>query len=244
MRNFLKKYYEALFDRTKKEEWKLNRKAIVAGATGLVGKELVQLLLNDPAYTAVMLLVRRPTGLTHPKLEEKVIEFDQLEQTDMNLSGTDVFCTLGTTIKKAGTQEAFCQVDYVYPVTLGKMAKTQGAKQFLIVSSMGANPASRVFYSRVKGEVESTLSGLGLPALHIFRPSLLLGKREEFRLGERFMGSVSGILSPIFSGPLRKYKPVQAKTVANAMLLSAKSDLTGSHIHESDQIGQSREVFR
>ncbi|MEH7122419.1 oxidoreductase [Bacillus sp. JJ1773] len=214
----------------------MNRKAVVAGATGLVGKELVRLLLNDPDYTDITLIVRRSTGIVHAKLHEKVIDFEQLENTNVNLTGTDVFCTLGTTIKKAGTKEAFRLVDYHYPLTIGKMAKAQGAKQFLIVTSMGANPLSRTFYIRVKGELEESLRELCLPALHIFRPSLLLGNREEFRLGERIMSSVSGILSPIFSGPLRKYSPVQAKSVANAMLLAAKREQSGVYVNESDQI--------
>lgn len=220
---------------------KLNRKAVVVGASGLIGKELVQLLLSESVYTVVTLIVRRPTGITHPKLHEKVIDFDRLEQTDVNLTGADVFCTLGTTIKKAGTQEAFRQVDYVYPLVLGRMAKAQGAKQFLIVTSMGANSLSRTFYTRVKGEIEEALRGLSLPALHIFRPSLLLGNREEYRMGERIMSSVSGMLSFLFTGPLKKYSPIKARSVAKAMLHMAQGDLSGVHVYESTQIALASE---
>lgn len=212
----------------------MNRKAVVAGATGLIGKELVQLLLSDPAYIAVTLLLRRPTGITHPKLHEKVIDFDLLEQAGVNLTGTDVFCTIGTTIKKAGSQEAFRRVDYAYPLTLGRLAKNQGARQLIIVTAIGANSSSRFFYNRVKGEIEEALRGLGLPALQIFRPSLLLGNREEFRLGERIMG----ILSPLFTGPLRKYSPIKARSVAKAMLRAAQGGLSGVHVYESNQIAQ------
>lgn len=216
----------------------MKRKAVVAGATGLVGRELVRLLLKEPAYTEVILIVRRSTGLTHSKLQEKILHFDELEKTELDLAGADVFCALGTTIKKAGTQEAFRQVDYVYSLTLGRMAKEQGAKQFLIISSMGANALSRMFYSRVKGEVEEALGELGLPALHIFRPSLLLGDREEFRLGERFGGALSSKLLPLFSGPLRKYRPIEATAVARAMCLTAQGDCSGVHVYESDEIAQ------
>lgn len=216
----------------------MKRKAVVAGATGLVGRELVRLLLKEPAYTEVILIVRRSTGLTHSKLQEKILHFDELEKTELDLAGADVFCALGTTIKKAGTQEAFRQVDYVYPLTLGRMAKEQGAKQFLIISSMGANALSRMFYSRVKGEVEEALGELGLPALHIFRPSLLLGNREEFRLGERFGSALSSKLLPLFSGPLRKYRPIEAAGVARAMCLTAQGDRSGVHVYESDEIAQ------
>ncbi|MEK4868228.1 oxidoreductase [Niallia sp. FSL W8-1348] len=222
----------------------MNRKAFVAGATGEVGKEIVKLLLNEPAYTSITLIVRRPTGISHPKLQEKVVDFDQLEQTDMDLTGADVFCTLGTTIKKARTKEAFRQVDYVYPLTLGRIAKVQGAKQFLIVTSIGANPSSRLFYTRVKGDIEESLHGLNLPGLHIFRPSLLLGNREEFRTGERIASAVSGMLSPLFAGPLRKYKPIQAHSVAKAMLLAAESNLSGMHVYESNKIAQESEPSR
>ncbi|MBS4213586.1 MULTISPECIES: oxidoreductase [Neobacillus] len=216
----------------------MNQKAVVAGATGLVGKELVHLLLINPAYTAVTLIVRRPTGIAHPKLQEKIVDFNRLEQSDVDLAGADVFCALGTTIKKAGSQKAFRLVDYEYPLALGRMAKAQGAKQFLIITSMGANPASRTFYIRVKGEVEKELLGLGLSALHIFRPSLLLGNREEFRFGERISAVLSSILSPLFLGTLKKYKPVHAETVAGAMIRIAQKGTSGIHVYESNQIVQ------
>lgn len=130
----------------------MNRTAVVAGATGLIGKELVQLLLNDAAYKAVTIFVRRPTGMEHPKLVEQIIDFEQLQQASVQMDGADVFCTLGTTIKKAGSQDAFRKVDYQYPLSLGQLASRQGARQLLLVSAIGANPSSRAFYNRVKGK--------------------------------------------------------------------------------------------
>ncbi|MFD1736355.1 NAD(P)H-binding protein [Bacillus salitolerans] len=214
----------------------MNRTAVVAGATGLIGKELVNMLLNETAYSEITLIVRRSTGIKHPKLSEKIINFDQLEKVDINLSGADVFCTLGTTIKKAGSQEAFRLVDNMYPLSLGRMAKKFGARSFLVVTSMGANPLSRMFYIRVKGETEQALRGLDLPALYIFRPSLLLGEREEFRLGERITSLLFNVLSPLFIGPLRKYSPIMSLAVAKAMVLSAKRDQPGIYIYEAEQI--------
>ena len=216
----------------------MNQKAVVAGATGLIGKELVHLLLNGQTYSEVTLIVRRNTGIKHPKLRETVLDFNQLEQSEVDLSGADVFCVLGTTIKKAGSQEAFRKVDYMYPLTLGQMAKVKGANQYLIVTSMGANPTSKNFYIRVKGEVEKALQELGLTTLQFFRPSLLLGNREEFRLGERVGAAASRLISPLLIGSLRKYKPIQGETVARAMIHAAENNLTGVHIYESDQIAE------
>lgn len=216
----------------------MSRNAVVAGATGLIGKELVQLLLIEQRYSSVTVLVRQPTGISHPKLHEMVIDFEKMEQSDMVLSGADVFCVLGTTIKKAGSQEAFRQVDYVYPLGLGRMAKSQGARQFLIVTSMGANSFSKNFYIRVKGDIERDLQELGLPSLQFFRPSLLLGEREEFRFGERMGAAVSCVISPLLAGSLKKYKPIQGQSVAKAMIHAAQKDITGVHIYESDQIAK------
>lgn len=216
----------------------MKRKAVVAGATGLVGKELVRQLLEDEAYGSVVILVRRKTGLAHPKLTESIVDYRALAGGDeqavqaLDLAGADVFCALGTTIKKAGTQEAFREVDYDYPLALGRLAKEQGAARFLIVTAIGANPASRIFYSRVKGEVEEALRALNLPALDLFRPSLLLGKREEFRLGER----LAALFMPWLSGLLGKYRPVHGRTVAAAMIQAAKSGEPGVRIHESNRI--------
>jgi uncharacterized protein YbjT (DUF2867 family) len=216
----------------------MNRKAVMAGATGLIGKELLHLLLENPSYTSVTSLVRRPTGIQHPKLHEVVIDFNSLNISEVDLTGADVFCTLGTTIKKAGSQAAFRQVDYTYPLSLGSMAKDSGAKQFFIVTAMGADRTSKVFYNRVKGEVEEALQGLGLSALKIFRPSLLLGDREEFRFGERTAALVSSFIAPLFIGPLKKYKPIQARNVAKAMVFAAQQSLPSVQVFESDKIAE------
>lgn len=214
----------------------MERKAIVIGATGLIGKELVGQLINSPDYSRITLLVRRTFGIQHPKLEEKIINFEQLDEVDVNLKEADVFCTLGTTIKKAGSQEAFRLVDYSYPLTVAKVAKEQGASHFLIVTSMGASAKSMAFYSRVKGEIEEALKALNLPALSIFRPSLLLGDREEFRLGERFASVLSTALLPVFKGPLRKVRPVEGRTVATAMVRVATKGEGQFRIFESEEI--------
>lgn len=221
----------------------MNQKAVVVGATGLIGKELVQLLLRDSAYTSVTVLVRRCIGISDPKLHEKLIDFDLLDKVDVDMNGADVYCALGTTRKDSGSQEAFRRVDYTYPLALARMAKHQGARGFIIVSAIGADSSSRTFYVRVKGELEDALKELKLPALHIFRPSLLLGDREQFRFGERMAQISSKIFMPLFVGVLRKYKPISAGSVAKAMLLAAKSGQSGTHIYESDEIEIGTEIM-
>lgn len=193
---------------------RLERKAMVIGATGLVGELLVHSLLEHPAYSLVRVLVRRPLEPQHPKLEQHVVDWEQLESQDHLFDGIDdLYCCLGTTIKKAGSQDNFRQVDYHYPVRAATIAKQHGVSQMLVISSMGASADSRVFYSRTKGEMEDALSDIGFPSLHIFRPSLILGDRNEKRFGEqmvRLCHEVSGSLDErqsgqIPGGPRRNY---------------------------------------
>ncbi|MFS0726013.1 oxidoreductase [Paenibacillus sp. 1P07SE] len=214
--------------------------AVVAGATGLVGRELVQLLLEDPAYNRVIALVRRELGLTHPKLDERQISFDRLEEEIDGawLRDADVYCTLGTTIKKAGSQEVFRRVDYTYPVELGHIAKRSGAARYLIVTAMGANARSKVFYSRVKGEVERDLTALGLPRLVILQPSLLLGERGERRPAEWLASVLARPLSALMVGPLAKYKAIEGRDVARAMIATARKDGPSLEVLESDGIAR------
>ncbi|PZD96415.1 oxidoreductase [Paenibacillus sambharensis] len=215
--------------------------AVVAGASGLVGHELVKLLLDNKQYEQVTVLVRRRLNLTHPKLVQRETDFDRLEQLDGQrelLAGAVVYCTLGTTIKKAGSQEAFAKVDYEYPLALGRLAHQHGAANFLIVTAMGANPKSKVFYNRVKGKVERDLKALGLPSLYIFRPSLLLGKRSEFRLGERIGAAIAAGLPFLWIGGLKKFKPIEAGVVALAMQQAADQGPGGEQVYESSAISQ------
>ncbi|MDQ0971067.1 uncharacterized protein YbjT (DUF2867 family) [Neobacillus niacini] len=215
----------------------VNKKtALVLGATGLIGNELVQLLSENGHYQKVHLLVRRPIEVESKVCEIHLVDFNNLHHYHELFQVTDVFCCLGTTIKVAKTKEAFRVVDYEYPVEAAKLAKENGAEKFLIVSSMGADTKSLFFYSRVKGEVEETLSRLNIPSLHIFRPSLLLGKREEFRLGEKLAEKASGMLNKVMIGPLRQYRGIQARKVAAAMAVAAQSNKKGKHIYLSHEI--------
>lgn len=193
-------------------------------------------LLNDDSYRSVTILVRREPGITHPKLKIDIIDFDNLEKHADRITGQDIFCCLGTTIKKAGSQQKFRTVDFNYPVEIGKIGQENGAEQFLLISSIGANASSRNFYLRTKARVEKAISDLGYSGTQIFRPSVLVGNREEFRIGEKIGEVVLNLFSPILIGNFRKYRPIKARSVACAMIETAKSELPGLNIFESDQI--------
>lgn len=158
--------------------------ALIAGATGLIGKQLLDLLLADADYEEVKAITRSPLAIDHPKLKNIVISFNELEQQGASLKADDVFCCLGTTIRIAKTKEAFRKVDYDYPLALARVTKSQGASQYLLVSALGADKHSKIFYNRVKGEVEEAIGQVSFRSLHILRPSLLLGERTEERAGE------------------------------------------------------------
>lgn len=220
----------------KKEPQPAKRTALVAGATGLVGGHCVEELLQEDSYSRVVALVRRPGLPVREKLEEYLIDFESLDNGTRLPAVDDVFCCLGTTIKKAGTKEAFWRVDHDYVVFLANAALASGAKQFLLVSSIGADAESRIFYSRVKGAVEADISALPFRAVQIFRPSMLLGDRTEVRLGEKLAQIVSNALALLFVGGLRKYRPIEAKAVARAMVKVARREAEGVHVYESDAI--------
>jgi len=208
--------------------------ALVAGATGLVGSHLLQHLTASAEYATVIALTRTPVP-TYPKLETRLANFDGLTSSDCR--GADVvFCALGTTIKKAGSQEAFRRVDFLYVKTLAEVSRAAGARQFVLVSSVGADPGSSNFYLRVKGEAEQAVTAAGLEAVHIFRPSLLLGHRPESRPGETIAQVLMPLLNPLLLGGMRKYRAIHAAQVAGAMVAAPLRAPTGTHIYEYDQI--------
>lgn len=194
-------------------------KAVVVGATGLVGKELVRLLLNQKKYSKVIVIARRRLSIVHPRLEQQLISFDELNVCPAEwFEGADVFCTLGTTMKQAKSREKFKLVDYHYVVELGKLVKKHHANKLLVVTAMGSSESSLFFYSKVKGMTERVLQELQLPQLIIVRPSLIIGNRHEFRFGESLAARLSSWLSFAFKGKMKKYKPNEAKDIALAMM--------------------------
>jgi uncharacterized protein YbjT (DUF2867 family) len=209
--------------------------ALIAGATGLIGSELAQLLRASSYYQKIYLLVRREVATEDEKIEPLVLDYDEFKAEDLPRV-QDVYCCLGTTMKNAGSKAAFRKVDYHYPLKLAELCRKNGAEQYMLVSSMGANKDSRFFYNQVKGETEEALAGVGYPALHIFRPSILLGDRKEKRTGEKIAQNVMKMVSPLMVSKLRNYRPIYGKTVAEAMLVAAQQKRQGPHLFESAQI--------
>ncbi|MBT2696480.1 NAD-dependent epimerase/dehydratase family protein [Bacillus sp. ISL-40] len=213
-----------------------NKTALVLGASGLVGNELVKTLIQQNNYEKIHLLVRRPIEFNDPSCEEHIVDFDQLHKYQELFQVTDVFCCIGTTIKKAKSKEAFRKVDYKYPVEAAKISSKSGVEKFLIITAMGSNSKSLIFYNQVKGQVEEALRKLIIPSVHIFKPSLLLGERTEFRFGERIAEKASAILNLLMIGPLRPYKAIEARNVAAAMAAVAQTDKSGVNIYPSHEI--------
>jgi uncharacterized protein YbjT (DUF2867 family) len=208
---------------------------LLAGGTGLVGRECLRLLLPDPAFGRVVAVVRRPLSpdVRSPKLETHVIDFDHLNEHDDLFAVDAIICALGTTIRQAGSRTRFRKVDLEYPLAFARLGLAKGASHYLLVSSLGANASSRIFYNRVKGELEDALRGLGYRRLTIVRPSLLLWPRAPMRLGEEVARRVTRWLGPMVP---RSYRPVEARAVAATLVRQARESMPGLHIIESAQI--------
>ncbi|PJZ54750.1 oxidoreductase [Leptospira adleri] len=208
--------------------------ALVAGASGLIGKYLLEEMSRSGEYSKVYALVRKSGSVVGA--EEIVADFDTLSATSIPKGVSDVFCSLGTTISKAGSQENFRKVDYEYVIKLAELAKSAGVKSFLVVSALGADFKSMIFYNRVKGEMERDLEKIGFTFTGIFRPSLLEGEREEVRFGETVGHYLSKVVNPFLLGGIRKYRSIHGRTVAKAMITIAQKEPSGVRILESDRI--------
>lgn len=208
--------------------------AWLAGATGLVGGQVLSLLLEDPEVSRVVTLGRSEFKRQNPKWEQRIVDFASIP---LGLPvPTVAFCCLGTTIKVAGSREAFRRVDHEYVVAFAKAAREVGAKTFVVVSSIGASSKAGSFYLRVKGQTEIDVQALGFDAVYVARPSMLLGHRREFRLGERLAIPLFYALWPFLMGPFRKYRAIQAQVVARAMLRVARQPEPGIHVLESNHL--------
>lgn len=212
------------------------RAALVLGATGLVGGQVLDLLLASPRYGRVSVVGRRALDRQHPRLVQHVTDMDRMAEHPDWFAVDDVFCCLGTTIAAAGSQEAFRRVDHDYVVQAAELAARGGAARYLLVSSSGASAGSRIFYSRTKGEAEDGVRATTIPGVTLLRPSLLLGDREENRPGEALAQKVAPVLNRVLVGPLRRYRGVDARVVARAMVRLAGDEPRGVRVVESEQI--------
>jgi uncharacterized protein YbjT (DUF2867 family) len=214
------------------------KSALLIGATGLVGGFVLQQILQDDYYDKVIVLTRKPLNNQHPKLKEVVVDFNKLDDYAAEIKADIIFSCLGTTIKVAGSQEAFKRVDFEYPYKVAQIAKQNGASAYLLVSALGAAKDSLVFYNRVKGELEDEVSSLHYDAFHILQPSLIIGDRKEARTGEGIAQKLAPVFDALMVGGLKKYKSIKAEQIAKAMVAYSKLNDKGVFKHESDELQQ------
>lgn len=193
------------------------KKALLFGASGFIGSHLLHQLLQDDNYEIVTIVVRKKLDISHPKLKTLIGDFHSLPQLKDQLIADELFLTLGTTKKHTPNQEEYYQVDHDYPILAAKMAKENKAKSVFIVTAIGTNPASKIFYTRLKGEVERDIIALDFEHTHIFEPSMIVGNRTEKRMGEKFFIGLFNFFSPLLMGKLNKYKGIDGKDIAKAI---------------------------
>ncbi|RFU67916.1 NAD-dependent epimerase/dehydratase family protein [Peribacillus saganii] len=210
--------------------------ALVAGASGLVGNELLHVMLKAQEYEKIYAIVRTPLGVEHPKLIEVVCNFNKLNELEEYFGVDDVFCCLGTTIKTAKTKQAMYKVDVEYPLTIAKLAQKKHASHFLLISSMNANPKSPLWYPKMKGVLEEKLMAIPFDTISILRPSLLIGNRKEYRLGEHIAAKVFHGISFLLKDSWKSRLAVEAKTVALSMYYISKMDKKGVSIYSANSI--------
>lgn len=214
----------------------MSRKAVLIGASGLIGSNLTRLLIENTEYTEVVLIVRKPLPLNSPKVKQEVVNFDDPESYAEYLTGDVIFSCLGTTRKKTPDAADYRKVDLTYPLQAANAGLRNGVKQFHIVSSLGANSRSSSSYLKLKGELEDELRKLHFKSLHIYQPSYIIGDRAEKRTDDSIMKPIMRILDPLFFGPLKKYKSIEARDIASAMLKQSLKDSEGTFIYPSNII--------
>jgi uncharacterized protein YbjT (DUF2867 family) len=231
---FIPQYIYAYF--CPKIKLSVSNKAIIMGASGLIGSKLLDLLLQSPAYDEVLALVRKELPVKHQKLTQLVVDFDKLDEYADLITGNAIFCCLGSTKKKTPDLAVYRKIDHDYPLKLAELAKRNGIDQYHLVSALGADSQSSNFYTKMKGETEDAIKQVGLKGLHIYQPSLLTGDRKEHRPMEGFFTVLMKIVNPLLIGSLNKYKSIPAETVAKTMLNQSLNKDEGIFIYPSDKI--------
>ncbi len=209
----------------------MSRTAVVAGYTGLVGRHLLDRLLDDRRYGEVIAVGRREPAESRPRLQVVKSDLSDLGKIGAKLAADDAYCCLGTTLRAAGSKAAFEAVDYHMVVNFARAAHAAGARRLFMVSSLSANPKSPIYYSRIKGRAEQALREAGFDSLHIVQPSLLLGERTEKRAGEGLAQKLAPMLNPLMFGTLAKYRAVRAEDVADALIELSRREDRGVFVH-------------
>ncbi|HUH75587.1 MAG TPA: NAD-dependent epimerase/dehydratase family protein [Chitinophagales bacterium] len=210
--------------------------AIISGGTGLIGNEVIQQLISDSKFEKIIVLNRRSIAYSNSKIQEIIVDFNHLENSLKDLHPTHAFCCLGTTIKKAGSKEAFRKVDFDYVLNFAKAVHQLGCQNFSVITALGTNKSSFIFYNQVKFEITEALKNVGFNQLNILQPSLLLGERSESRSGEDTAQKFFKWTKNLWVGPLKNYAGIQGSQVAKAMIAISKSSNEGVHTYESAKL--------
>jgi uncharacterized protein YbjT (DUF2867 family) len=214
----------------------MSYRVILVGASGLIGSNLLSELIQSEAITEILLLVRKSTGISNPKVKELILNFDELNTYSPEIQGDIIYSCLGTTKRENPNSKLYKKIDLEYPVNLARLGVKNGVSQFHIISSLGADPESSNSYLKLKGELEQELKKLNIPSLHIYQPSFLIGDRKENRLADKIMKPIFRLIDPLLIGSLKKYRSIQAVNVAKVMLSQSIKDLKGTFIYPSIQI--------
>lgn len=212
------------------------KKISLIGGTGLVGGELLKMLALHSEVESVTAVTRSPLNITSPRIKNVVVDFEKLSDCLEQVQSDVFICCLGTTIKKAGSQAAFQRVDYDYVIEWARLAEMVKANKFMVVSAMGADANSKIFYNRVKGQMEDELKRRSIPQIEIFQPSLILGERNEKRIGEGIGQVLAPVMNMVMQGPLKKYRPIKACDIAQAIAIKAFQFQEGRFTYPSEVI--------
>ncbi len=212
------------------------KKAVIAGSSGLVGSNLLQLLLRSDQYSSVTSFVRKASGMQHPRLKEIVLDFNTLREYSAEFNADVVFSCLGTTKAKTPDKVMYRKIEQGFPLEMSRLALAGGALQMHYISAIGASPTSIVPYLRFKGQAESSLGRTGLPSVYLYRPSLITGQRKENRPAEKLAEGMMSLVNPLLQGGLARYRSIEAAHIARAMYACSLKPAKGIHVLHADDI--------
>lgn len=219
------------------EQIKMNmKKVIILGASGLIGSDVLNQALNNTEFGEIKIFVRQQLPIKNQKLVQIITDFKKLEQIKAEITTDIIFCCLGSTKSKTPNLQDYKRIDQDIPLYFAKEGLSNGLSQFHVVSSLGANPSSSNFYTKLKGEIEVALKGLNIPSLYIYRPSFLEGERKEKRIFEKIALIIMRLINPLLMGRLKKYRTIEASIIANAMINESITNKRGIFVFESDKI--------